>query len=245
MSETIDEVIERLQRLLEPLTSANDPRQYFHATYLRTTIAVAAEIKRGGFVDPEWTERWDVAFAGFYLDAIEATLAGSEPSQPWAIAFGAPSDMPALNHVLFGMNAHINYDLPQALVAVITDEEFDQPTVVARRDADHRNIDRVLAGRVAAEDEVLIGISGPGSRLNRLLRPLNELGSRRFLREAREKVWANAVVLSQARRKGDEAYDSTLAQLSDLSAAKVAALQDTGLVLLKLALTGFGVRLPQ
>jgi hypothetical protein len=143
------------------------------------------------------------------------------------------------------MNAHINYDLPQALLAVITDDEFDQPAVVARREADHRNIDRVLAGRVAAEDEVLIGISGPGSRLNRLLRPLNELGSRRFLREAREKVWANAVVLSQARRKGHEAYDSALAQLSDLSAAKVAALQDTGLVLLKLAVTGFGVSLPR
>jgi hypothetical protein len=69
--------------------------------------------------------------------------------------------MPALNHVLFGMNAHINFDLPQALLAVITDEEFGDPAVVARRDADHRNIDRVLAGRVGAEDEVLIGISGP------------------------------------------------------------------------------------
>jgi hypothetical protein len=58
-------------------------------------------------------------------------------------------------------------------------------------------------------------------------------------------VWANAVVLSRARREGHEAYDSALARLSDLSAAKVAALQDTGLVLLKLAVTGFGVRLPR
>jgi len=244
MSATIDEVIERLQRLLEPLTAANDSRQYFHATYLRTTMAVAAEIKRGGFVDPEWTERWDVAFADFYLDALEAATGDGQPSRPWTIAFGAPARMPALNHVLFGMNAHINFDLPQALLAVITDEEFDDPAVIARREADHRNIDRVLAGRVAAEDKVLVGISGPGSRLNRLLKPLNEFGTQRFLREAREKVWANAVVLSQARRRGPAAYDGALAQLSDLSAAKVAALQDTGLVLLKLAVTGFGVRLP-
>jgi Family of unknown function (DUF5995) len=27
--------------------------------------------------------------------------------------------------VLLGMNANINFDLPQALVMVITDEEFD------------------------------------------------------------------------------------------------------------------------
>ncbi len=244
MSDMIDDVIARMQRLLEPLEAADDPRQYFHATYLRTTMAVAEAISHGGFVDPEWTERWDVAFASLYLDALEAATNGGQPSRPWQIAFGAPAEMPALNHVLFGMNAHINFDLPQALLAVITDEEFDDADVIARREADHRAIDRVLASRVGAEDDVLVSISGPGSLLNRLLRPLNQAGSQRFLREAREKVWANAIVLSQARRAGQDAYATTLTQLSELSAAKVAALQDTGLVLLKLAVTGFGVRLP-
>ena len=205
---------------------------------------MAEAISHGGFVDPEWTERWDVAFASLYLEALEAATNGGQPSRPWAIAFSAPAGMPALNHVLFGMNAHINFDLPQALLAVITDEEFDDPAVIARREADHRAIDRVLASRVTAEDDVLISVSGPGSVLNRLVRPLNHLGTQRFLREAREKVWANAVVLSRARRTGEEAYAAALGQLSDLSAAKVAALQDTGLVLLKLAVTGFGVRLP-
>ena len=48
------------------------------------------------------------------------------------------------------MNAHINYDLPQALLAVITDEEFDDPALLTRRRSDHQAIDRVLASRVAA-----------------------------------------------------------------------------------------------
>ena len=107
--------------LLEPLESAGDKRRYFHATYQRTTVAVAEEIKRGGFADPGWVEEWDVAFAGLYLDALEADLAGRRPSRPWAIAFGAPAGLPPLRHVLLGMNAHINYDLPQAIVAVISD----------------------------------------------------------------------------------------------------------------------------
>ena len=240
----IENVIERMQALLGPLQTADDPRQYFHATYLRTTIAVAEAIKSGGFTDPGWTERWDVTFANFYLDALEAATSGGQPSRPWAIAFGAPHDLAALNHVLLGMNAHINFDLPQALVAVITDEEFDDPALVARREADHRAIDRVLAARVAAEDDELVSISGPGSVLNRLLRPLNHRGSQRFLRESREKVWANAVALSQARRRGQDAYAAVLGELEALSAAKVAALQAPGLVLLRLAVTGFGVRLP-
>ncbi len=240
----IEDLIARMAALLEPLESAGDKRRYFHATYLRTTVAVAGEIKRGGFADPGWVEEWDVAFADLYLDALEAGLAGRQPSRPWAIAFGAPAGLPPLRHVLLGMNAHINYDLPQAIVAVISDAQFDDAELVARREADHRAIDGVLASRVAAEAEELAGVSGPAPLLDRVLAPLNRLGTRRFLREARQKVWANATALSLARRQGPEAYARVLAQLEELSAAKVTALEAPGQVVLKLAATGFGVRLP-
>jgi hypothetical protein len=243
----IEEVIARMAAALGPLEAAGDKRRYFHATYQRTTSAIAEELSRGGFTDPDWVERWDVAFAGLYLDALEAELAGGSPSRPWAIAFGAPAGLPPLRHVLLGMNAHINYDLPQALVAVISDAEFDDAALLARREADHRVIDAVLASRVAAEgDELarLSGLSGPPPLTGRLLLPFNQIGTRRFLREARRKVWANAVALSRARSQGPGVYLAVLAQLEELSAARVTALQAPGQVLLKLAVTGFGVRLP-
>jgi hypothetical protein len=239
----IEELIARMAAVLESLRAAGDQRQHFHATYQRTTVAVAGELQRGGFTDAEWVERWDVAFAGLYLDALQAALAGRRPARPWDITFNAPAELPPLRHVLLGMNAHINYDLPQALLAVITDEEFGDPALLARRECDHRAIDEVLASRVGAEGEELAGVSGPVSALDRLLAPLNRRGTRRFLREAREKVWANAVVLSQARARGPEAYAGALDRLAELSAAKVMALQAPGQVLLRLAVTGFGVRL--
>jgi Family of unknown function (DUF5995) len=240
----IEELIARMAALLEPLESAGDKRRYFHATYQRTTIAVAEKIKRGGFADPGWVEVWDVAFAGLYLEALEADLAGRQPSRPWAIAFGAPAGLPPLRHVLLGMNAHINYDLPQAIVTVISDAQFDDAALIARREADHRAIDGVLASRVAAEAEELASLSGPAPLLDRVLAPLSRLGTQRFLREARQKVWANATALSRARRQGPDDYARALAQLEELSAAKVTALQAPGQVVLKLAATGFGVRLP-
>ena len=46
-------------------------------------------------------------------------------------------------------------------------------------------IDSVLSCRVAAEDDALTQIYGPGSLRDRLLRPFNRLGTQRFLREAR------------------------------------------------------------
>jgi hypothetical protein len=239
----IDEVIARMTALLEPLEAARDQRRHFHATYLRTTVAVADELGRGRFADPAWVERWDVLFARLYLDALEGDLAGQRPPRPWAVAFGAPADLPPLRHVLLGMNAHINYDLPQALVAVISDEEFADRALLASREGDHRAIDEVLAARVAAEGAELARLSGPAPALERAVRPLNRVGTRRFLRESRQKVWANAALLSRARQEGPAAYAAALFRLETLTARKVAALQAPGQVLLRLAAQGFGVRL--
>jgi hypothetical protein len=174
----IDELIGRMAALLEPLQAGGDQRRYFHATYQRTTIAVAEEIRHGGFADPGWVERWDIAFAELYLEALEAALAGRKPSRPWEIAFSAPAGLPALRHVLLGMNAHINYDLPQALLAVITEEQFGDAALLGRREADHQAIDGVLASRVGAEDDELARLSGPPPLLGRLLKPLNRLAGR-------------------------------------------------------------------
>jgi hypothetical protein len=244
MGDGVEELIARMSADLDALTAAGDARRHFHATYLRTTRAVADEIARGGFLDGDWMRRWDVAFAGFYLDALDAERAGRPVPGPWRVAFDAArhqGDFPPLRHVLLGMNAHINFDLPQALLAVITPAEFDDAALLARRAADHRHVDDVLLARVAAEDDELTAQSGQ-SLLDRLLRPLNRAGTKRFLAEARAKVWHNTRVLDTARRTGT--YESVLADLETLCARRVADLVAPGQVLLKLARRGFGVTLP-
>jgi len=153
----IGALLRRMEGLLAPLEAAGDPGRFFLATYLRTTRAVAEELERGGFRDPAWVERWDVAFADLYLDAVEDGQAGRRPPQPWAVAFGAGAGadgLPPLRHVLLGMNAHINYDLAQSLLAVISSRDFDDPELLADRHADHARIDQVLVARVGAAPTV-------------------------------------------------------------------------------------------
>jgi hypothetical protein len=175
---------------------------------------------------------------------LDLDLAGSsQVSRPWRLAFDAPAALPALRHVLLGINAHINYDLPQALLAVISDDEFADPVVVARRGRDHERIDGVLSSRVAAEDDELGAVSTL-TVVDRLLQPLNRLSSKRFLREARQKVWHNTVELQRARLAGEREYAVRLAELEVLSAARIADLLAPGQVLLRLAVAGFGVTLP-
>jgi hypothetical protein len=77
-----------------------------------------------------------------------------------------------------------------------------------------------------------------------VLTPLNRAGSKRFLREARQKVWLNTFALQEARVAGPEVYRHRLAELELLAAAKIADLTVPGQVLLRLAAGGFGVVLP-
>ncbi len=236
-------VVADMQTRLDALPPESGLREFL-ATYQRTTTAVGKAILDGVFEDGDWVEEWDVAFARLYLDAFDAHVEHDATApRPWRIAFEAPADLQALRKVLLGINAHVNYDLPQALLAVISDEDFADPVVLTRRQRDHEAIDGVLASRVAAEDDELTA-SGGKSLLDRVLQPLNRVSSKRFLREARQKVWHNTRELQAARLIGPEAYAVRLGELEVLSAARVADLLAPGQVLLRLAVAGFGVVLP-
>ncbi|SFL15634.1 DUF5995 family protein [Geodermatophilus ruber] len=244
MGAGVDALVARMTGLLAPLEAGGDPARFFLGTYLRTTVAVGAAIDGGGFEEPAWVEEWDVDFACRYLDALAAHRRDpAGPPRPWRLAFGARPDLPPEAHVLLGMNAHINFDLPQSLVAMIPPEGFDDSELLDRRRRDHERIDRVLAARVAAEDVELHRAGGRRTVLDRVLAPANRTASQVFLRESRRKVWANAAQLDVARRRGPGSYPRRVAQLEAAAAARVDDLLRPGPVLLRLAVRGFGVSL--
>jgi hypothetical protein len=242
--EAIQSLIERLDARLAAF-APGDARRHFHGIYCRTTKAFGQEISAGGFIDAAWMERWDLVFAALYMDALDAWDAGGATPGPWDVAFRAACDrpdLPPLRHVLYGINVHINYDLPQSLIAVISDPEFDDAALMDRRRIDHDHADEVLLARVTPEDHL---IEGRRTLLDRLLTPLNRRAARRILVEARAKVWRNTRALSEARRQGQDELRHRIAELEDLCAARVHDLVQPGQVILKLARGGFGVILPE
>jgi hypothetical protein len=221
-----------------------DPARFFLGTYRRTTAAVGRALEAGAFEDPRWVARWDVDFACRYLDALAAHRAGpTGVPAPWRLAFGADPGLPPEAHLLLGMNAHINFDLPLSLIGVIPPGDFADPAVLAVRRRDHERIDGVLADRVGAEDAALERAGGRRTVLDRLLAPVNRQASRLFLREARRKVWANTAALHAADLAGPAVLARRVAELEAASAARVADLLRPGPVLLRLAVHGFGVAL--
>jgi hypothetical protein len=242
----IEDLIMRFEDACTQLSAVEDEQRHFCGMYQRSTISVREELVRGGFDDPIWVERWTVAFADLYLDALAARELDQPVSRPWQLALAAGSGVSPLGHQLVGLNAHLNFDLPRALLSVVADEEFDDDALLASRYADFEHIDSLVLRRVPEEYRYLRALGGPvrTQLLARLLYPLNLVASRRWLVAARRSVWGNALQLSMARRSGPDELAGRVADLEVLCAAKVAELLRPGQVVLRLAKIGFGVNLP-
>jgi len=241
-------LIAHMEEIGERLIATNDERQYFHGAYLRSTKAVMQDVAAGRFQDSGWAERWGLAFAQLYMDAFAAWESGGETPGPWQVAFVASRNptIPPVRHALLGINAHINYDLPQALLAVISDDDFDNEATMAIRASDHAHVDSILVARVPEEDKRIARLEDPGDRtfVDTLMSPFNREGTRRFLKEGRDKVWRNTRLLATARRQGTEVYSEELSVLEALCQERVADLVAPRYVIMHLARRGFGVVLP-
>jgi Family of unknown function (DUF5995) len=119
--ETVAEVIDRL-RALDASLPENDGVAWFTKLYLRVTEAVEAQMADAhGFADPAFLARLDVVFANLYFGALEA------PPKAWAPLFKARQmeGIAPIQFALAGMNAHINRDLPVALVRTAEERRLD------------------------------------------------------------------------------------------------------------------------
>ena len=117
---TIDQVLEQLDEIIDWSRREGSRLGYFAALYRVVTAKVKERIAASGFADGARMERLDVAFALRYLDALEQFRRGEKPAACWDLAFTtAPRWRPLiLQHLLLGMNAHINYDLGAASAEV-------------------------------------------------------------------------------------------------------------------------------
>lgn len=111
--QTIDEVIDLLEKIISESVQNNDPLGYFATLYLKVTIKVRDEIARGHFDDGPRMELFDVVFAKYYLSAYYSFRKNEPIRESWQRAFELSGQYRpiVLQHLLMGMNAHINFDL--------------------------------------------------------------------------------------------------------------------------------------
>ena len=115
--QSIDQVI-RTMEAIDALCCDGDGLKWFNWLYLGITRAVASRVNAGGFQDGAWMAALDVQFAGLYFAAIRNALSLQTPPQCWQVLLERRNwtALARIQCALAGVNAHINHDLPFAIV---------------------------------------------------------------------------------------------------------------------------------
>jgi hypothetical protein len=138
---TIPEVVERL-REIEAAGTRHDGVACFARLYRQVTESVAADLAAQRFADVPFLQRLDVTFAGLFFSALEAYERDpANAPRAWVPLFAERSarGVAPLQFALAGMNAHINRDLPVALVTTCRELGLD----LGENTPEHGDFERV------------------------------------------------------------------------------------------------------
>lgn len=134
---TVEGVLERLEAVHRALGNETSPRaagthpanslqerdglSCFNHLYTVITAEIQKTLEQQGFLDTHYLTTLDVAFAGRYLRALRTYAGGDAAGTPacWRTLIEHRHD-PGIQPIQFavaGVNAHVNYDLPFAVVS--------------------------------------------------------------------------------------------------------------------------------
>ncbi len=232
-SASVAGVIARMEAILEPLGRA-DGVGCFTRLYLEVTKAVQTELEKTTFADPDFLRNLDIVFADLFFGALE-TFEGAPGDVPraWAPLFECRSTkgVAPLQFALAGMNAHINRDLPVALVTTWAQARIE-PSFGSRQHADFERVNDVLA-RVEqrVKQQYLTGWLNPLDRLLHRFHRLDSVLAMWDIRRARAAAWVNGEALwslrGDAKLSGE--YLRTLDRMVELSSRGLLIPADTSL----------------
>ncbi|SIQ63760.1 hypothetical protein SAMN05421797_102306 [Maribacter ulvicola] len=168
----------------------NDRIGYFAFLYRRVTAEILKEVQLGNFEDNPRMETFDVAFANYYIDAYNGYTTNQPISASWQFAFSSKNEpLTILQHIMLGINTHINLDLGLAASAVMKGQE------ISAIENDFNKVNHILGNIVNEMQDRL-------SRVSPLLFLLDIVGKNTdeeiinfSLGKARELSWINANLL--------------------------------------------------
>ncbi len=141
---TINDVIQALDDVISKSQDEQSPVGYFAALYRKVTLKVKEGIEQDYFEDGPRMEQLDVIFAKRYLLALEQYKSNTNPIVSWNRSFEYTKRYwpTVFQHLMMGMNAHINLDLGIAAAQVSINKD------ISRLENDFNRINEVLAGLV-------------------------------------------------------------------------------------------------
>jgi Family of unknown function (DUF5995) len=178
---------------IEAALPAADGLACFNRMYLDVTRQLNSQLEQGFYTDPAFMTHLDVAFANLYFAA--ADTAGTPAAVPLAwrplVEQRSVAGIEPVQFALAGMNAHINRDLPVAMVstcaALATSPEEGSHL------ADYQKVDQLLDG---AEQSVRQSFESAAElAVDRHLSAVANVVANWTINSARDLAWNNCLLL--------------------------------------------------
>jgi hypothetical protein len=172
---------------------AADGLACFNRMYLGVTRQVSTGLGQGFFADTAFMTQLDVTFAGLYFSAAGAASNPAAVPLAWRplMQQRAKAGIEPVQFALAGMNAHINHDLPLAVVT--TCAALGTSPETGAHFADYQKVDQLLD---AAEQSVRQSFeSAPELAVDRRLAAVNNLIANWTINSARDLAWTNSLLL--------------------------------------------------
>ncbi len=183
---------------IEQSLPAPDGLACFNRMYLGVTQDVNRRLAQGSFSDPHFMSTLDTVFANIYFRAVDAL---ADPPTPvptaWQPLIEARSQagIYPIQFALAGMNAHINHDLPIALVQTCI--QLGTAPADGTHHEDYQKVDALLD---AAEQSVRQSFeSGAALRDDRHAQEVLDLVGNWSINSARDVAWDTALALWRSR----------------------------------------------
>ncbi len=213
------QTLDRMQAQLQQWEQASDRRAVFLTCYSMMTQNMLSALDDGIFIDPSWVLRLLDHFADYYFHALETYETGETvPPEIWKFTFDVANhhSTHALQNLLLGVNAHINYDLVMALADEL-EPEWSQLTPDQRRlrYQDHCHVNEIIARTIdAVQDEVLEKQSLVMEVVDISMGRLDEWLVTKLIAHWRDQVWEKAVrrveVASEEGRESQRRQDEAI-----------------------------------
>jgi hypothetical protein len=232
-SAVIGDLVAEMRSVVGEAIEDDDASGYFAAMYLGVTTVVEQGLSAGTFATPDRMSELTIAFAGRYLDALRLHRRGDRPTRSWQVAFGATETWrpTVLQHLLLGINAHINLDLGVACAQVAPGD------AIVELEPDFTQINHVLAGLVDSVQDRL-------NRVSPLYRFVDDIGGSAdravvnfSIARARREAWRFATALAPLDREAAmqriSDQDLAVARLAD-RVLRPGPIASTGLLAVRL-----------
>jgi hypothetical protein len=190
----IPAVLQRM-RDIEEVLPYTDGLKWFTMLYGMVTQEILDEVKDNVWADGPWLQKLDVEFANLYFDALRTWLTDpSHTPRAWIPLFEARhrQGIVEVQYELAGMNAHINRDLPVAVLATC----LSSSTPPVKGSPQHQDFLRV--NDILSRVEVAVRQMAARGLIDDLverLETLDDVLAMWSISKARDSAWTSAEVL--------------------------------------------------